>query len=209
MSFIQPPFWASSRSSHQPLHTTATVVTAPADDPVSLDQAKARLKIFHQDDDDEITSLITAARLQVEKDLNGACLGTTVIDQWFDRLPNGRGLELIRWPVTAITTVKTYATDDVESTLATGDYLTDTSSQLARVLLNDDASWPTGLRTYRGVVVRYTCGFTSIPEMYTLAMLFLVAHWYQQREAVLVGHSSDVVKLAYEALLSDAPLTVA
>lgn len=208
MSFIQPPFWATRQSWRQPLHTTAVVVTPPAAEPVSLVQVKQRLRITHNEEDADIADLITTARLQVEKDLNGACLGETVVDQWFDRVPNGRSLPLLRWPVIEVDSVKTYAIDDVETVFSAGDYLTDFVSVPSRVLLNDDASWPTGLRTYRGVVVRYTCGFPNgIPETYKLAMMMLVAHWFLRR-APVVDQSVTMLPLGYSDLLSDAPVTV-
>lgn len=210
MPFVQAPFWATRYAGVQSLHPVAVVVTPPTVEPVTLVQVKQRLNIFVNDDDAELVQLVTAARQQVELDLGGACLGTTVVDQWFDRTPTNRILPLLRWPVTAITSVKTHATDDTETVFAAGEYLVDLVTQRGRVILNDDASWPTGLRSYRGVVVRYTCGFTNgIPETYKLAMLFLIAHWFKHREAVVVGHSSAPLQWSYEALLSDAPMTIA
>ena len=45
---------------------TVLLINPPAVEPVSLDEAKAHLRLGGSDDDDYLSALIVAARLQVE-----------------------------------------------------------------------------------------------------------------------------------------------
>lgn len=159
MSFIQPPFWAIPSSVRQSLHAVAIVVTPPAVEPISVTEVKGRFRLpTGTTEDADLALLIRASRVQVEKDLNGACLVPTVLDQWQDRFHRSRVLEILRWPLQSVASVKTYDQDDVEATFASSKYLVDTSLP-GRVLLNADESWPTSLRIHRAIAVRHTCGF--------------------------------------------------
>ncbi len=287
MSFVEPPFWAlGAGRGYRPLRIATAVVTPPAIEPVSLTEVKNRLRITATADDADLAGLIIAARKQLEKDLGGACLVQTVVDQFQDRPPYDRVMELRRWPLQSVASVKSFDIDDVESTFASTDYLVDTASQPGRIILNGDASWPTGLRLYKAIAVRHTCGFSGaaaavtsitrasatatvtttaahgyatgnritlagasqaeyngtfeivvtgantftfavtgtpaspatgvitvtslgIPETYLMALMLLIAHWYEHREPVVFGSGATTVPLAYDALISDAPVSMA
>jgi len=66
------------------------VVTPPSVEPITLDEAKAHLRVTGSDDNDYITGLITAARLYEEKVQNRAFIATTFRMQLdsFPDLPN-------------------------------------------------------------------------------------------------------------------------
>lgn len=196
MSFSQPPFWAVRNRGHQPLHVRSVVVTEPAIEPLSLNEVKQALKITTTANDAHLAGLIIAARRQVEKDLADACLVPTVVDTWLDRAPQGRALEIPRWPLQSVASVKSYDQDDVETTLAADTYLVDTVSRPGRLILNYDASWPSSLRPYKSIVVRHTSGFgsaaktvSSITRSGTTATVTLpLAHgWASSKRITLAG----------------------
>lgn len=212
MTFTQPPFWASSPSSLRSQHPVVSIITEPSSEPVTVDDVKTRLGIDADNTtaalDTQMAVLITAARRQVEKDLQGAHLVATVVDQWMDRAPSGRYMDLTRWPVQSVASVKSYDIDDAEATLSSGDYLVDTVSRPGRIILNGDANWPTSLRDYKSVVVRYTVGFTTVPQTYVMAILYLVGFWLRNPEAVS-DENLTVMPLAYQSLISDGPVSLA
>jgi uncharacterized phiE125 gp8 family phage protein len=49
----------------------------------------------------------------------------------------------------------------------------------------------------------------GIPELYTLAVMTLVTHWYELRGMVSIGASADELPMSYTSLISDAPLVLA
>ena len=64
---------------------TSYLLTGPASEPVSLDDAKAFLASIPRDEDALVTSLITAARLHVESITGRALIAQSwrvVLDDW-------------------------------------------------------------------------------------------------------------------------------
>lgn len=213
-TFMQPPFWASHASTYRPVHAVVSIYTDPASEPVTVDDVKTRLRIDDGNTteamDLQLALLIKAARRQVEKDLLGAHLVETVVEEWMDRAPNGACLELSRWPVKTVASVKSYDESDVETTLSSGDYLVDTTSRPGRIILNADANWPSSLRSHKAILVRYTVGFTACAQLdaYKLAILFLVGFWFANPSAASADDFT-VMPLAYQSLISDAPVSLA
>src|SRR5260370_28067499 len=66
------------------------VVTPPAVEPITLDEAKLHLRVTGTDDDAYITGLITAARQYIEKEQNRAFITQTLLQTCdaFPDLPN-------------------------------------------------------------------------------------------------------------------------
>jgi uncharacterized phiE125 gp8 family phage protein len=56
----------------------------------------------------------------------------------------------------------------------------------------------------RGETIRisYTAGLTDVPDDMKQAVLMLISHWYENREAVIVGTISAEVSLGVNQLLS-------
>lgn len=163
-TFVQPNFWAVTRAGG-PLRLTSTEVTAPALEPVSLTEVKARLRIDSTVDDPDLRGLIVAARRQVEKDLNGASLVATVWDSWMDQAPGGAVVSVPRWPLQSVTSVTSYDAADAATVFASTEYLVDAASRPGRVILNDDAAWPSGLRTHKAMVIRHISGFSGAAKI--------------------------------------------
>ena len=143
-------------------HWADVVVTEPVIEPVSLTEAKNRLRISSTADDADLTGLIIAARRQVEKDLGSACLVATTIDHWIDGYTSGLAITIPRWPLQSTgLTITSYDEDDAATVLAATEYLVDTVSRPGRVILNSGSSWPSTLRTHKSMVVRHVSGFSG------------------------------------------------
>ncbi len=66
-------------------------------------------------------------------------------------------------------------------------------------------SWP-GARSGEPVVVRYVAGYGvagDVPALLKRAMLLLIGHWYENREAVVVasGTVATALPLAVDSIL--------
>lgn len=90
----------------------------------------------------------------------------------------GRAIDLPFGPVASITSIKTYARDNSESTFSADDYRADAS----RVYLNESATWPTDLRDRDAVAIRYVSGEASPPKAIIQAIKQHVAAMYECRE---------------------------
>ena len=136
------------------------IATHPAIEPISRAEAKLHARMDHADEDHLIDLYIAAARRQIEKDTARTPVNT-VYDLTVDRFPEERSIPFPRFPVSSVASVKSYDEDDTESTFAAGDYYVDTA--LHRLVLNDDATWPSDLRRHSAGVIRFTAGGNGTP----------------------------------------------
>ena len=156
-------------------------------EPASLAQAKlhCRIETGVTEDDTLITALIVAARTYVEDTLNRALI-TQTWELVLDTFPSGNNVLLPKGPLQSITSITTYDEADAASVFTTSGYRVDTYGD--RATLVDGYSWPTDLRSHNGVVITYVTGYgdasTDIPPSIIQAIFMLIAHWYENREAV-------------------------
>lgn len=182
---------------------------APAASAVLLADAKAHLRVTGTAEDSLLEAYIAAAVLHVEE-----VSGRALVDQeWtmtLDAFPAGNGPIVIpRPPLTAITSITYVDSDGATQTLSAGDYLVDDASEPGAVTPAYDVSWPV-TRTQRGAVtVVFTAGVEApedesaplIPEPIRQAILLLVGHFYENREAISAA-ALTVVPMAVDALLA-------
>ena len=180
------------------------VVTGPAQEPVRLDQAKLHMRVDHSEDDGLIVGLVTAAREQVEA-MSRRALVTQTLELRLSQWPGGDCILLPRPPLASVVSVKYTDTAGVEQTFASTNYTAHTAPEPGGVWLKYNCSWPSAeLGPGPSIAVRYTAGYgtaAAVPQRYKQAILLLAAHWYEQREAVLVsGVQPSVVPMAVEML---------
>lgn len=174
----------------------------PDVEPVTLADAKAALRIDHSSEDDLISSLIRAAREEVE-----ATTGLAMIDQdWrlvLDGIPPNGLVLLRRGPIRALTAVTAYGADGEASLIAATDYQLDALSRPAR--LHFDTA-PGDLRTLNGIEIDFTAGHgeaaTDVPDLLKRAVLMLVSHWFEFRTSFGADQQPVSMPDGYSRLLS-------
>lgn len=196
------------------------VTTAPATEPVSTADAKAHLRIESSvtDDDTLIDKLVAAARHWVEQYIERKLITQTItqtLDDWpgssyagdGELVPVGRvdqtlargssgWVELLANPVQSITSVTTYDDAGSSAVWSSSNYRLSDAGDRARMALKDGASWPTNAtRRTDAIEIVYVVGYggaSAVPDDIILAIKMLVAHWYENREAVTVGSGAEV-----------------
>lgn len=162
------------------------VITGPASEPVTLAEAKLHVRQDIDADDTLITGLIAVARETVEGASWYAML-TQTVELVLDRWPYGNAIELPRPPLQSVTSIKYTDSNGVETTWDPVNYIVDADSVPGRVVLAYSASWPlTALRPTGAIRIRYVAGWPTaadVPQTMKQAMLLLVGHWYENREA--------------------------
>jgi uncharacterized phiE125 gp8 family phage protein len=179
-------------------------VTAPAVKPVSLTEAKAHLRVDHDDENAVIDGLIDAAVSHL--DGYGGVLGRCMISQqWrlaLDAFPCG-AIVIPLGPLIAVQRIDYYDPDGVPVTVASTEYTVDTLSRDG--LVAPTTSWPSPDDRTSAVTVDFTCGFgaspSDVPAAIRNAMLLLIGHWHIHREAVGEGSFAELPAAARALLM--------
>lgn len=187
------------------------LITGPATEPVTLDEAKQHLRVDHDDEDELIAELIVAARMHVEN-VTWRALVTQTWECAFPAWPRPEGsrgrLELPYAPLQSVTSVKYTDSDAVTTTVASTVYEVDTYATPGVVVPKAGQSWPSFTPSaINAVTVRYVCGYgtaAAVPGLLKAAIKLLVGHWYENREATVVaaGTVATVLPLAVESIVN-------
>jgi len=186
------------------LKYSLTRAADPSVEPATLAEAKRHANVVASDDDDFITSLIIAAREQVESDTSRALITQT----WRLKLHEffADKFELPRPPLQSVSSIKYLDLDEAEQTLGATNYDVDTDREPGVIWRDEDATWPTISDEVNAVTITFVAGYgdaaSDVPARAKHAILLLVAHWYRSREAVTIGTISKEIELAYQRLVN-------
>lgn len=178
---------------------------APVAFPITVQDAKDHLNITVNDDDGYISDLIAAATEYVED----VCSNRFMAQTWkayLNDFPVDSFLYLPFGKVKSVTSVKYTDYLNTTTTWAASNYTVDTVSSPGKIDLAYNVSWPeVTLKPVNGVVVEWVTGYTAVPAKIKQAIKILVAHFYENREAYLIGRDAMVAEapLAVGALVAD------
>lgn len=158
------------------------LITLPAEEPVSLAEAKAQLRVATNDQDDYIGALIKAARQQI--DGQDGWLGRALITQTWELTLDSFPVSEIRIPLPPLQSITSVKYDDshgLEQTINAADYTVDTSQPFAWIIPNSANAWPATLNAINSVRVRFVAGYgaaAAVPEPIRQAILLSVRRLY-------------------------------
>ncbi|RVL04780.1 head-tail connector protein [Sinorhizobium meliloti] len=162
---------------------------APAGPAVTLAEAKRHLRVFHDDDDDDITSMIAAAEASIE---GPSGIGIGLLSQtWrlsLDQFPCEIVVPL--GPVIGVTSVTYRDGAGLEQPVSGLRY--DLDQRPLRIWPARDTAWPTITCEPGAVKVTFECGHEALPQDLRWALLLLVGHFYENREAVADGALAEL-----------------
>lgn len=172
------------------------LASPPEVTPVTLEDAKRRVRRIEDDDNDEIEMLIAAVVSHLEG-VDGI-LGRALITQdWtdtFDGFPRSDRLDLRLAPVQSIVSIEYIDANGAEATLSPSKFKLHSDASGCFVRLSSKAAWPATDDRDDAVKVTYRAGYgdapADVPAAIRLAILDLVAHRFGNRGAILVGLSA-------------------
>jgi uncharacterized phiE125 gp8 family phage protein len=183
-------------------HLATKLITPPAVEPFTLDEAKLHCRIDIEDDNVNIAKWIRAARMRVERD-TGRALLTQTWDLFLDAFPGTpMHWSSLPWPASVmpmiaipypplqlVTSVNVTDTAGAETVWSSTNYIVDTASTPGRLALTDTGAWPTATRQFQPGRIRFLAGWTS-PTLIPGDLLQAVALWIgwfsEHREPVAV-----------------------
>jgi uncharacterized phiE125 gp8 family phage protein len=181
---------------------------------VSLEQAKAHLRVDHANENDLIDAYVKAVNAEVE-----TFLGRALITQRWALKINSAFPRTIELPLPPCQSVQSIMYLD-----ASGDLKTLEASDYALSGLNGDCkaeiapapgkSWPRTLATAEAITVAFTAGYppsgespadpaANVPAPIKAAILELVATRYAYRESVTAGQGFSSLPISARSALDD------
>lgn len=191
---------------------TLTLITAPPGELLTLDDAKAHLRIDHTEEDGLVAALITAARQHIDgKDgWLGRALATQTWQLGLTAFPCG-AIRVPLPPLQSVDSITYIDTNGDEQTLAESAYQI-VESEPALILPAYGTAWPAVRCQAEAVKVRFTAGYDpgegsptdyaeNVPQPIKQALLLLVAHWHQNRLPVSINAMPWAIPFTVQALL--------
>jgi uncharacterized phiE125 gp8 family phage protein len=154
--------------------------------PMPLQQAKQHLRVDYCDEDDLIAGLIAAAAKHCEQLMDRAIMDQEVTVTYDDRRT------VYPLPIKNATTIDAVYNEEGEE-LGSGQWEFDSITDSVKPI-----------DVYIGKVV-YRAGTTdvlAVSPSQVQAMLLLIGHWYENRQAVTTEKTPQVLELAVDALLN-------
>ena len=201
------------------------LVTAPSINPVtdaevwnhlrlnlsgSPEQPSAREKATA----DQVIAAVTS-HLDGRDGILGRALMPQTWELQLDRFPSPEEILLPLSPVISITSIKYTDVDGVEQTFSASKYsLSLETNWRPRVILGYDQSWPGTRSVQEAVRVRFQAGYasgnspedtTGMPSTLKQALLLLIGHFFENREAVVTGLTVAELPMGIRMML--APFT--
>lgn len=178
------------------------LITAPASEPVTVDEVKFDASIDGSESDVVIASLIKAARIEAEK-RTGRALITQTWELVLDAFPAAE-IEIGKLPVSTITSVKYYDTNGVQQTLASDKYALDADTLPGWVLPAYGTDWPDTYDMANAVVIRFVAGYGDASAVPDDIKLWIRAHAAREADK---GQNQVVVSDFVDGLLDQYKLS--
>lgn len=173
------------------------------EEPVTAEEAMAYLRVDNVDEKADIEALITVARGMVENFTGRALMTQTwklTIDDW-----PGDTIELARSPLASVTSVKYYpASGAAQATLSAATYHALTGPTPGQIVLKDGETWPDLAVRPDAVEVIFVAGSTTaeaVPAILRHAVLFAIAHLYENRTPVNIGNIVNELPFSLKHML--------
>lgn len=178
------------------------IVAEPTTEPITIDEAKQFLRLLPDDnsEDNFISGLITAAREYCEN-FTARALATQTIMLYLDSIPSE--VEVPMPPLQSVDKIEVIDADKaVHELIADTDYMID-NGEISSIIFTASAQEVAAhLYPINPVQITCTVGYDAdIPVGIKQAMLLLVAHWYENREAVATnGEVGERIALGVRSL---------
>lgn len=150
------------------------------------------LRVDTTDEDDLIAGLAVAARRRLESRTRRSFL-TQECRLWRDAFPDESStpMRLPRAPLQRVLSITGHDSTGGSTSVSSDDWIEDAASEPGRVALSSTGDWPSDLRSINGAEVDFLAGYgdesSDVPEPLVLATKLLTAHYYENRQEVIVS----------------------
>lgn len=193
------------------------LVTAPDDDVVTLEEAKAHLREDSDDFNDQIEGFIDAATEEAEGFQGRALIDQTwdlYLDVWpcaiWEGLRRVNQIKIPKPPLIEVIGVFYLDSSGAEQTFSSSLYTVDIANEPGRVVLKSGSSWPTLPEIANAVRVRFRAGYldqtvspavANVPKATKAGILLILGSLYANRESVVIGQTAVEIPWSADRML--------
>lgn len=177
------------------------IITPVMAEPISVAEVRQHLRLPENDDEDSLLmSLITTARTYCE-DFTRRALAEQTLELLLDRFPVFGAIELPSPPLRNVISVRYKDSEGAESMVSADVYIADIDNDPGQVMPQSGFTWPV-FAPYPSspIRIRFVAGYEILPIALRQAMLLLIGHWYENREAT--SAATDETAFSVHALLA-------
>jgi uncharacterized phiE125 gp8 family phage protein len=165
--------------------------SAPAVEPIGIDEARKHCRITTTDDDDQIAAMIVDARVQAETSTDRQLI-TATWELGLDSFPTGTDpIYLPLGRLQSVTSIIYLDTSGASQTLSSANYRVITRREPGIIVPARGLAWPMADYQAESVVVKFVCGFglteRDVPRLLRRAMLLCIGSWYINREDIITS----------------------
>lgn len=180
---------------------TLMLTSGPAEEPVTIDEMRAQLRLDGMEEDALLAAFITAARsiLEAETRLAFVTQGWRLL---LDRWPNGE-IVLPLAPVSEVTRLALIGNGGETHELDAALFATALAGDTPRLAPLGPLPAPT--RCIGAIAIDFTAGYgaaEAVPAPLKQAIKMLVAHWFEARIPVAFGDAPSEVPLTVASLIA-------
>jgi len=183
------------------------VVTPPAIEPITLEEARTHIRSDSADDGTEVTQFIETARVKMEAKLRRALI-TQTLDIFRDSFPGLLGvIEIPRPPTQSVTSITYLDTNGDSQTLSASNYVVTTNSTPARIVPADGEQWPDTQVMVDAVTIRIVAGYgdaaADVPAPIVQGMLLAITDMYDHRGTQIIGAAASAMPITVDRVISE------
>lgn len=164
-----------------------TTTTQPADEPITLAQAKQQCRVDHDDDDELFNKFIIPTARDLAEHRTGRALVTQTIE-WVLPCLAGEKIAFPVSPVQSIASISYLDSNGVQQILPPSVYALDKTGQGKHYLrLKNGQSWPSVLNQFDAVKITFVAGYgesDDVPAAVKQWILLAISAYYQNRSLI-------------------------
>lgn len=185
------------------IHNSLKLVTGPAVEPITVEQAKLSARIDGDAEDDEVEVMVTESR----EDLEAQTARAFIYQTWrltLDKFPKG-GIELRVCPVASVTSMTVINPAGQSEVVSTDVYQVDTDSEPGRIRLKPNQAWPDIDSCMNAITIVFVAGYgataENVPANIKRAIKLSVGERFRNREISTSNRRTAEGDKAYQRLV--------